>query len=419
MLVVLPLKDDREKDTKRPTRAVMMMECFEPQASSEQLLARLDVVSKHTTSALYNAIEHRRIPFRFLWMPLAKLQEGLGGQAQAIAWAVAIGVIVLVAGLVFIPWELRMEAMGQLRPVECVTIYAPSKGTVVAFAINKEGGRVLPVQPGADMIKMEDPDLVAKVMEQNIDIDTAIENLPFLEAQLQKPRAQSGEDALTRFEMETKAGEYRATIKNKIPLRDRLKETINIIPNEAGRFWIKAPLFPESRVNKGDPVWTVLTPDFEETLLHRAIDPKDPMLRLGNKDGRWEIEAKIPQKHIGQVLQGFSYVNKLNADDEQELDVEMVVRSAPTKTYLGKLARSKVALQADPHRDDNNEPEPVVLARVRIDGDDIPENKRIPKDLLLTGSEVRTKILCGKHAAGYSLFYGVWEFLYEKVVFFF
>ncbi len=141
------------------------------------------------------------------------------------------------------------------------------------------------------------------------------------------------------------------------------------------------------------------------------------MLRLGNKDGPWEVEAKIPQKHIGQVLQGFSYVNKKDADDEQELDVEMVVRSAPTKTYLGKLARSKVALQADPHRDDNNEPEPVVLARVRIDGDDIPENKRIPKDLLLTGSEVRCKVLCGRHAAGYSLFYGVWEFLYEKVLF--
>ena len=36
-----------------------------------------------------------------------------------------------------------------------------------------------------------------------------------------------------------------------------------------------------------------------------------------------------------------------------------------------------------------------------------------------TGSGVRAKIVCGDYASGYSLFYGVWEFLYEKVVFFF
>ena len=43
----------------------------------------------------------------------------------------------------------------------------------------------------------------------------------------------------------------------------------------------------------------------------------------------------------------------------------------------------------------------------------------IPRDRLVTGSGVRAKIVCGEYAAGYSLFYGVWEFLYEKVVFFF
>jgi hypothetical protein len=32
---------------------------------------------------------------------------------------------------------------------------------------------------------------------------------------------------------------------------------------------------------------------------------------------------------------------------------------------------------------------------------------------------VVAKVRCGDHAMGYSLFYGVWEFIYEKVVFFF
>ena len=80
VLVVLPLKDERDKDTKRLPRSAMMMECFEPQQTPEQLVARLEVVGKHAAPALYNAVEHRRIPMRMVWAPLAKVQEGLGGK---------------------------------------------------------------------------------------------------------------------------------------------------------------------------------------------------------------------------------------------------------------------------------------------------------------------------------------------------
>ena len=53
-----------------------MMECFEPAANAEQMLARLEVIGRHATSALYNAAEHRRIPMRFIWLPLAAILVG-------------------------------------------------------------------------------------------------------------------------------------------------------------------------------------------------------------------------------------------------------------------------------------------------------------------------------------------------------
>ncbi len=37
-------------------------------------------------------------------------------------------------------------------------------------------------------------------------------------------------------------------------------------------------------------------------------DRADP--QLGLKEGPWEIELKIPQKHIGQVLNGFQMLKK-------------------------------------------------------------------------------------------------------------
>src|SRR5262249_4912921 len=119
-------------------------------------------------------------------------------------------------------------------------------------------------------------------------------------------------------------------------------------------------------------------------------------------------------KHIGQVLQAF----RAKKPDE-ELDVDILLLSAPTQTFKGKLARSKIAGEAVPNTEDANEPDPVVLASVRIDGKDIPPAARLPREMLVTGIEVHSRIRCGNRAMGYSLFYGLWEFFYEKVVFFF
>ena len=61
----------------------------------------------------------------------------------------------------------------------------------------------------------------------------------------------------------------------------------------------------------------------------------------------------------------------------------------------------------------------MVLAWVRLTGDDIAERDQLTPNLLVAGGEITSRIRCGNRALGYSLFYGVWEFLYEKVVFFF
>ena len=159
--------------------------------------------------------------------------------------------------------------------------------------------------------------------------------------------------------------------------------------------------------------WTVLDADFREKL-HQTVKPTDSIVRLGDVDGRWELELKIPQKHIGQVRSAFK-----DDDPNAKLDVTLLVTSAPTRKFRGVLTQEKTSKEATPNRDEHNESAPVVIAYVSLDDPSIPEDERVPHDLLVTGVEVHAKIRCGKHAMGYSLFYGVWEFFYEKIVFFF
>src|SRR5262249_24407217 len=130
LLVVLPLRDEREKESKNPPRSALLMECFEPQAEPQQLVARLEVVGRHATPALYNAIEYRRIPMRFVWLPLAALQEGLGGKGKAILIGIFLLLVVLIIALVLIPYPLKMDAKGHLVPITRRKVYTDLEGRV-------------------------------------------------------------------------------------------------------------------------------------------------------------------------------------------------------------------------------------------------------------------------------------------------
>ena len=128
LLVVLPLRDEREKDSKKPARSALMMESFEPNASPEQLVAQLEVIGRHAASGLYNALEHRRIPMRWIRLPLAKLQEGLGGKTRAIMAAIGVALAVFLVMMVVIPYPLKMEAKGQLLPEDAPLDLLPLAG---------------------------------------------------------------------------------------------------------------------------------------------------------------------------------------------------------------------------------------------------------------------------------------------------
>ena len=143
------------------------------------------------------------------------------------------------------------------------------------------------------------------------------------------------------------------------------------------------------------------------------------MLRIGsfkeNNLPDWEVELKISQKYIGQVLMAFDRLKK-----GDELEVDILLASEPTRMYKGKLWCNKIAAEATPNKDDNNESEPVTIAWVRLSGRDIPANYQLsPVDLIPGLDMFRTRIRCGTRPMGYSLFYGVWEYAYETFVFFF
>lgn len=399
LLVVQPLFDERDTKNKAQARSALMMECFEVSTNQEQQFARLDVITRHAAPALYNAAEHRRIPMRFIWMPIAKLQDGLGGKTKAIITASAVGLVAFIMAMILIPYPLKMSANGTLLPIERLTTYSVVQGTIKSFAPQLRPGSY--VQKGTPIVTLYDQQLARTIRELNTEIEKHKGTIELMSIRTGN-EADNRDAAFKKLEAEAFKT---AKLQERQEILDRTNSKVEI----PGEFEVKAPISG-----------IILSTDFRETLDRKTVKPNEPLLRIGNanpnnpKLGDWEIELKIPQKHIGQVLKAFS-----TDDKKAELDVDLLLVSEPTAKYKGKLRRDRISPQAVNDRDAHDEPEPIVRAWVRVDGKDIPEESRLPVHLLVSGTEVHSRIRCGDRPMGYSLFYGLWEFLYEKVMFFF
>jgi hypothetical protein len=394
VLIVLPIRDPREKDETKPSRSLLILECFETQTQPAQLLERLEVVGQHAASALYNADEFRRIPFHWIWRPYLKVQDGVGGKTQAIIAASIVGALALLAVFCFVPCPLKMDAKGQLLPEARAWVFTPAAGHVVNFEVEPN----TEVREGQNLILMHDTELRIKLVNLTKEIEAAQKEIQACNARYEQARSNESE----RISISIERRKQEAIRDQKIDERNNLQSLTNSDEGKPGNFWVK------SRMDG-----SVLNADFQENLRGKFVKPSDPLLRIGNCSGNWEIELKIPEKHVGQILEAFDRLG-----NDKELDVDLLLLSKSTRVFKGKLARHKIAGEASVRREGESEDtEPVVLATVRIEGDDIAPEDRLPRDLLLTGIEVHAKVRCGNRALGYSLFYGVWEFLYEKVIF--
>ena len=87
----------------------------------------MEVVAKHAAPAASTTpcVELKRIPFKALWWPVLKLQEGLGGKKRFIGFLIAFGLVLLTAIMVLVPYPLKMDAKGQFLPEQVKLVFAP------------------------------------------------------------------------------------------------------------------------------------------------------------------------------------------------------------------------------------------------------------------------------------------------------
>lgn len=380
MLIVAPLRDDRE-DKERPCRSAMVIECFEPNLTAEALLARIDVVIKHTAPAMYNVLEHHRVPFRWALLPVANIRDSLRGKRGTWAMVIAAAAALLVAALVLIPWPLRLFAKGNLVPKDRHTITAMFEGK--AEPMVRHGDRV---SVGQELIRIDSKDLRAKLIELRSDYDTNSKMRARAAAALNQP-------GLSLEQQDQYRGMLIESESNMRKARESL-ETFNKYTG-GDLFSVRSPI---------DGV--VTTFDLTE-LKGKTVKPGEKLLEVAKIDGAWEVQLNIPEAHIGKIREA------LTQSEKRQLDVRLWISTEPNTYYQGTLGETGMGGMVS----HISESEVVLKCRVEI-GDDLRAKiEQLKGDGMPVEVMVQAKVNCGNRSIGYVWFYQLWEFFFEHIVF--
>jgi hypothetical protein len=412
LLVVNPIRDEREKDDKRPAKSVLLLESFNPPENVEPMIQRLEIVGKHAAPALFNAAEMKSIPLKSVWWPIKKVQDGLGGRARLITTLVVAALLAVAVAMVFVPYPVKMQAKGQLEPVELVQVFPPHEGQVRTIYF-RPGDKVTPGATIAEMYSDTLADKVRPLVHELRQAAHTVQALNQADFNVLPPNEQ------VNWVLQLAKADAAITAQTKA--LEGIQQWYNAdVSGVPGRFEAKAPLLDPSRV-PGDARWTLVSADNREQVLGRYVRANEAFLRLGYVEGPWHVTLKIPQHNIGHIMAAFEdpKLHKTDAQGRKYLDVDLLVTSDADAKRWGRLYKDDIAAEAIPNRDDHNESEPILLAKVKINLDEFPPERHIPRSLFVTGQDVHARVRCGDRSLGYSLFHGVWEWFYEKVIFFF
>ena len=351
--------------------------------------ARTEVVSRHASTALWNAQEHDKI---FL-LPVLKLMGSpwrfFRGRMLAKIVGVLAGIAAILLVLTLVPWKLTIEGRGALWPENRRITYAPVAGVVVDIPV--EHGQVV-----------KEGDLLARIESRELERERKR-----LFAEMQAATSQAG--SLLQ-QVNSMASSSRVEEKNqlqgqlqeaKIKMKGA-KEQIDIIDEQIESMSIKAPF-----------AGIVTTWEAKKNLLGRPVEIGQELVSIASLDGEWVLEVEVPDDDMGPILRA---QDKLETEIKEgkkpagsTLSAYFVTAIDPEHRYPGFVRRisSKAELVETKH---------VVKVTVGF-SDEVRKDFLSRNEEFRPGSDVRARVDCGKARLAFVMLRDVVHVFYETVLF--
>ncbi len=359
--------------------------------------ARTEVVSRHSSTALWNSQEHHKIFLKPVLKALGSPWRMFRGRTLAKIGAVVGAVLVVILAMAFVPCPLTIEGHGSLLPEERHKVYAPVPGKVAEVVVDN-GSRV---QKGDVIIKLESHDLQKELKGLLAEKQKAESQAAYLQMQTHKLSAGQSEQDL--IQIQAQLAEAKLTYKGS-------RERIEIVEEQIESTNIRSPQ---------DGI--VTTWEAKKTLMGRPVEIGTELLQIAGTEGEWVLEVEVPDDDMGPVLAAKS---KLEADikagrkkADATLPAFFVSMTDPEHRYPGYVRRIAPGAE-DVAESEQYKNRHIVKVTVGFSEDVRQEYlKRNKIKEMRPGSEVRARIDCGRANLAYYLLRKPIQVFYESVLF--
>jgi multidrug efflux pump subunit AcrA (membrane-fusion protein) len=379
MVTVIPIfkpdpvieKEDSNGRPKEKVRKAVGGIIIEQVAESQPkagVLEKGELISDHVGASVYNAKQYNRLFLMPLWRGLGKIFGFLEGRNGVKAALVVLLLASVVAAMVMVPWDYRVEGQGKMMPVLQKDVFVPWDGEVTKILV--ESGQH--VEVGDDLLLIKNPDLKSQRT-------AAYGELNSKDALRRTIQLELGRNA--RSTEPNKRNELEGQLKQTREEMDSLTEQIAILDERIASLNVKAPISG-----------VIATFQLKQLLLNRPVRRGEVLLEIKNVDKEWQLELDVEEKRMGHFL------DAVKANKNEALPVEFVLATDSESKFQGTI--SKVSTRANSSQEAGS----IVMVFCEFDKTDLPRQPRI-------GAEVRAKINCGQKSLGYVLFGDVVEFV--------
>jgi multidrug efflux pump subunit AcrA (membrane-fusion protein) len=379
MVTVIPIfkpdpvieKEDSNGRPKEKVRKAVGGIIIEQVAESQPkagVLEKGELISDHVGASVYNAKQYNRLFLMPLWRGLGKIFGFLEGRNGVKAALVVLLLASVVAAMVMVPWDYRVEGQGKMMPGLQKDVFVPWDGEVTKILV-VSGQHV---EVGDDLLLIKNPDLKSQRT-------AAYGELNSKDALRRTIQLELGRNA--RSTEPNKRNELEGQLKQTREEMDSLTEQIAILDERIASLNVKAPISG-----------VIATFQLKQLLLNRPVRRGEVLLEIKNVDKEWQLELDVEEKRMGHFL------DAVKANKNEALPVEFVLATDSESKFQGTI--SKVSTRANSSQEAGS----IVMVFCEFDKTDLPRQPRI-------GAEVRAKINCGQKSLGYVLFGDVVEFV--------
>lgn len=395
-LAVLPLREaeseadeqpgEKKKKKRENILGAIIVEQLVDSRQPEGMLQRIEVVRRHSSTALTNAQEHESLFLMPLWRLLGKTQVLVTAQNLPKTLLATIALVGVVCVLCFMKYDFTVVADGKLLPELRRDVFAHLDGMVEKVSVSH--GQL--VEEGQVLAQQRSVDLEAQIMQITGQLAETQQDIQSTERQRQLlDRGQAEE-----IEIEELTGRMA-----------QLRESVISLQKQRALLGEKREMLKITSPISGKVVtWKV-----RELIENRPVRKGQRLMEIADPTSRWELEIYVPEAKMGHIVE---YMQKRRAEDpEAKLEVTFILATHSAVRLEGHI------VQIDTSAEVQGESGNTIRMKVSFPQEDLKKLVDNPALELKVGADVKAKVLCGERAVGFVLFSDLFDFVRSKILF--